>query len=80
MVVETSAGPVLLAGQVFNTASEFGFAAFSHRLSAAGLGDVGVVPPWMDRVVELDPARALFAHDLLVHERDAAEIGHPAPI
>jgi N-acyl homoserine lactone hydrolase len=80
LVVETAAGPVLLAGQAFNAASEFGFAAFSHRLAAAGLDTIGVAPGWMARVAELDPIRAYFAHDLLVQERDEAALGTPRPL
>jgi len=80
LVVETVGGPVLLAGQAFTTASEFGFAAFSHRLSAGGLDTIGESPVWMARVAELDPIRTYFAHDLLVHERDAADLGIAQPL
>jgi len=80
LVVETVVGPVLLAGQAFTTASEFGFAAFSHRLAAAGLDTIGESPAWMARVAEFDPIRTYFAHDLLVHERDEASLGVPQPL
>jgi N-acyl homoserine lactone hydrolase len=77
LVVETRAGRVLLAGQAFNNASEFSFAAFSHRLDAAGLDTIGKFPPWMPRIAALAPRRGYFAHDLLTYEPDPAEIGHP---
>jgi N-acyl homoserine lactone hydrolase len=80
LIVDTDIGPVLLAGQAFTTASEFGFAAFSHRLVAAGLDAIGESPDWMSRVQELDPIRTYFAHDLLVHERDSASLGAPQPL
>jgi N-acyl homoserine lactone hydrolase len=77
LVVDTRAGRILLAGQAFNNASEFSFAAFSHRLDAAGLDRIGTFPPWMPRIAALKPQRGYFAHDLLTYEADPAEIGHP---
>lgn len=77
LVVDTHAGRVLLAGQAFNTASEFSFAAFSHRIYAAGLDTIGTFPPWMARVAALRPQRGYFAHDLLTYEADPADLGHP---
>ncbi len=77
LVVDTKAGRVLLAGQAFDNASEFSFAAFSHRLDSSGLDQIGKFPPWMARVAELDPQRGYFAHDLLTYEPDPADIGHP---
>jgi N-acyl homoserine lactone hydrolase len=75
MVVDTDIGPVLLAGQVFNTASEFGHAAFAHRLDRDGLDSVGAFPEWMSWFDTLNPARTFFAHDVLVFERDEADRG-----
>jgi glyoxylase-like metal-dependent hydrolase (beta-lactamase superfamily II) len=80
LVVETAAGSVLLAGQSFDRASDFGFAAFSHRLARDGLDTIGVFPPWMARIDELAPVRGLFAHDLTVFEPDPAPIGRPRPL
>ena len=77
LVVDTHAGRVLLAGQAFNTASEFSFAAFSHRLDAAGLDTIGTFPPSKARVAALKPQRGYFAHDLLTYESDPADLGHP---
>src|SRR5262245_4671234 len=80
LAVSTGSGWLILAGQVFTTASEFGFALFSDRLARAGKPPIGRVPDWMARVVALDPSRVYFAHDLLVHERDAATLGNAEPI
>lgn len=77
LVVDTKAGRALLAGQAFDSASEFSFAAFSHRLDAAGLDTIGRFPPWMARVAALNPQRGYFAHDLLIYEPDPADLGHP---
>ena len=80
LAVSMGAGWLVLAGQAFTTASEFGFALFSDRLARAGMDAIGSVPDWMDRIVALDPDRVYFAHDLLVHERDAASLGQPGLI
>ncbi len=77
LVVDTKAGRVLLAGQATDNASEFSYAAFSHRLDAAGLDSIGTFPPWMARVAALAPQRGYFAHDLLTYEPDPADLGHP---
>jgi len=80
LVVDTTDGPVLLAGQVFNTASEFGHAAYARRLARQRLDSVGVFPEWMSRIDELNPTRTLFAHDLMVLERDESDLGTPMQI
>ena len=80
LAVAVDGGWLLLAGQVFTTASEFGFALFSDRLARSGKPPIGTVPDWMERVVALDPTRVYFAHDLLVHERDTASLGTAEPI
>ena len=80
LAVAIDGGWLLLAGQAFTTASEFGFALFSDRLARSGKPPIGTVPDWMERVVALDPTRVYFAHDLLVHERDTASLGTAEPI
>lgn len=77
LLVQTDKGPLLLAGQAVNTASQFGAAAFAERLAAGGLDRIGTYPDWMPRFRKLRVERALFAHDLLVYERDGAELGEP---
>lgn len=77
LLVDTTIGPLLLAGQAFNTASQFGNAVFSERLASAGLDEIGSFPPWIRRLVGLKMERAMFAHDLLVYERDVADVGQP---
>jgi glyoxylase-like metal-dependent hydrolase (beta-lactamase superfamily II) len=80
LAVSTGSGWLVLAGQAFTTASEFGFALFSDRLARAGKPPIGQVPDWMERIAALDPSRVYFAHDLLVHERDTAALGNAEPI
>jgi N-acyl homoserine lactone hydrolase len=80
MVVDTNIGPVLLAGQVFNTASQFSLAAFAHRLEREGLDTIGVFPEWMSRIDSINPTRGFFAHDLLAFERDETKLGKATQI
>jgi len=69
LVVATSDGTVVLAGQSHDTAS-----AWSADALAARAPDLGHAPPlpdapvWMDRLLELDPRRVVFAHDAAVWE------------
>jgi len=77
LLVETDRGPLLLAGQALNTAAQFSSAAFAERLAAGGLDRIGTYPEWMPRFRDLRVERALFAHDLLVYERDDADLGRP---
>ena len=73
-MVETRQGRVVLAGQAFNTASDYARARLAHELAAAGypsIADASAAAParWMDVVQALDPWRVLFAHDLATWER-----------
>jgi glyoxylase-like metal-dependent hydrolase (beta-lactamase superfamily II) len=79
LLVETDVGPLLLAGQALNTASQFSSAAFAERLAGGHLDRIGEYPDWMRRLRNLRVERALFAHDLLVYERDQADLGRPQP-
>jgi glyoxylase-like metal-dependent hydrolase (beta-lactamase superfamily II) len=69
IVLRGDDGSVVLAGQAHDTATEF-----AADLRAALVGreaNHGAVPPylaWMDRVLEFDPRRIVFAHDLSVVE------------
>jgi glyoxylase-like metal-dependent hydrolase (beta-lactamase superfamily II) len=74
LVVETRQGRVVLAGQAFNTASDYARASLARELAAAGYPPestpaADASPSWMDVVEALDPWRVLFAHDLATWER-----------
>lgn len=61
---------VLLAGQAYDFASEFGSDHLARR--AARDGDEGPKKPtwrpWMDQLADFDPRRVLFVHDGAVCE------------
>jgi N-acyl homoserine lactone hydrolase len=62
-------GTVVLAGQSHDTASEWSADALAAQ--AAALGHEPPLPepsPWMERILELDPRRVVFAHDAAVWE------------
>jgi glyoxylase-like metal-dependent hydrolase (beta-lactamase superfamily II) len=69
LVVRCQDGTVVLAGQGFDTAAQL-----TGEQLAVQAGDDGVAPPlpavacWLGRLLELDPARVLFAHDMAVWE------------
>jgi glyoxylase-like metal-dependent hydrolase (beta-lactamase superfamily II) len=69
VAVRCDDGTVVLAGQAHDTASEF---AADMRAALVHQGSVdAAVPPhsgWMDRVLQFDPRRIVFAHDLSVVE------------
>jgi len=79
LLIDTDEGRWLLAGQAANTTWEFSAAAFSERLASAGLDVIGTYPDWMPRLREWGVMRAVFAHDLVVWERDESDIGRPQP-
>lgn len=69
VVVRCEDGTVVLAGQAHDTATEF--AADLRAALVHGEGSDAPTPPyraWMDRVLQFDPRRILFAHDLSVVE------------
>lgn len=72
LLVETADGRVLLAGQAFNSASEYARAQYAWRLETSGSDEEVSYPHWIRGVQELDPVRVLFAHDVSIWERDAA--------
>ncbi len=57
VVVTTGDGTVIVAGQSHDHATTFTGDVLGHR---AG---IGVPPPWLDRLLALDPRQVLFAHD-----------------
>lgn len=68
LVVETAEGRVVLAGQAFNHATDYGFARYAWQLAGEG-GDAPPFPDWVARFESFDPVRVLFAHDLAIWER-----------
>ncbi len=71
LLVHTRQGRVVLAGQSFQTASDYARVRLAHELRHAG-HDVppdADTPPWMDLVEAFDPWRVLFAHDVASWER-----------
>jgi glyoxylase-like metal-dependent hydrolase (beta-lactamase superfamily II) len=71
VLVETDAGRLLLAGQVFREASAFARAVTAYRLESEGFPDPPPYPDWLPRVLELDPYRVVFGHDLAIWQADA---------
>jgi N-acyl homoserine lactone hydrolase len=74
LLVETGEGQVLLAGQAFNSASQYARAQYAWELERSGSGEDLSYPDWIPGVQELDPVRVLFAHDVAVWEREAAPV------
>ncbi|MGH3401802.1 MAG: N-acyl homoserine lactonase family protein [Streptosporangiaceae bacterium] len=67
LLIETSRGRVLLAGQAFSSASDYARAQFGLDVEAADSGTVAPAPPpWLAELRELDVRRVFFAHDRLV--------------
>lgn len=71
LVVETTQGRVILAGQAQNFATEHAISRYARALKLRGEPHADY-PGWVDRFAELDPWRVLFAHDLAIWERPAA--------
>lgn len=67
LVVREPDGTVILAGQAHDFASEFAASALAHRALAEGVEPPHPAhPAWLDRVLEFDPSRVVFAHDASV--------------
>lgn len=77
LLVSTDRGVIMLAGQASNTTWAFSTSAFAERLDSDLADRIGQYPSWMAKLRQWDVARALFAHDLLVWERDGSDLGHP---
>ena len=71
LLVETRQGRVILAGQSFQTASDYARVRLAHELRAAGydISPDAETPPWMPILEAFDPWRVLFAHDVASWER-----------
>ena len=69
LLVRRDDGTVVLAGQSHESASAFSADALARRARDAGAEDpLPPSPAWMERIIGLDPARVLFAHDQAVWE------------
>jgi N-acyl homoserine lactone hydrolase len=71
LLVETRQGLVVLAGQAFQTASDYARVRLAHELRQAGydISPDAETPPWMHLIEAFDPWRVLFAHDVASWER-----------
>jgi len=59
----------VLAGQAFNTATDFAMAHYAWHLRRAGSNeDLPEIPHWLATLQDLDVRRVFFAHDLLSWE------------
>lgn len=64
LVVRTTGGTVVVAGQSHDNATSFSADLLALRAHRDGHGQpLPAVPGWLERIRELDPARVVFAHD-----------------
>ena len=69
LVVRLADGTVICAGQSHDFASHFSTDVSNQRALAAGSSEPLPSPPaWLDTLLDWDPARVVFAHDLAVWE------------
>nr|BFE68397.1 hypothetical protein GCM10020092_016980 [Actinoplanes digitatis] len=63
-MVRRGDGTVIVAGQSHDHAVGFTGDVLARRAGRDGAGPPLPVPPaWMDRLLDFDPARVVFAHD-----------------
>ncbi|MGA5302998.1 N-acyl homoserine lactonase family protein [Nucisporomicrobium flavum] len=69
VVVRRGDGTVIVAGQSHDHAAAFTGDVLAWRAGKDGVEDpLPVAPAWIDRLLEFDPARVVFAHDNAVWE------------
>jgi glyoxylase-like metal-dependent hydrolase (beta-lactamase superfamily II) len=68
LAVRQPDGTVVLAGQAHDFASDFSHAVMARSASLDGLAPRPDYPSWLDRLLEFDPRRVVFAHDAAVWE------------
>lgn len=69
LVVRQSDGTVVLAGQAHDFASHFASDQLARQAALDGLEQpLPAYQPWLDRIIDFDPRRVLFAHDCSVWE------------
>jgi len=68
--VQQRDGTLVLAGQAHDFASEFASADLARRVVRGGAAQAPLPEfrPWLDRLLEFDPKRVVFAHDAAVWE------------
>jgi N-acyl homoserine lactone hydrolase len=72
LLIDTTQGRILLAGQAYSGASDYGRALFTLDLADPAPADT---PPWLAELQRLDVRRALFAHDLVSWDKAEATDG-----
>jgi N-acyl homoserine lactone hydrolase len=71
LLIETSRGRILLAGQAVDFASDYARVQFGLDVAAANPAEAVPSPAgWWAELRELDIRRVLFAHDLLAWDRE----------
>ena len=71
VLLETDAGRLLLAGQIYRDASGFGRAVTALELERQGHPHASPTPDWLPRLLELGADRIAFGHDRAVWLADA---------
>jgi glyoxylase-like metal-dependent hydrolase (beta-lactamase superfamily II) len=64
LAVDTDSGPVVLLGQGMPSATDFASAVYAVTLEREGSDPVPSYPTWLPHILEFEPRRVLFAHDL----------------
>jgi N-acyl homoserine lactone hydrolase len=69
VVVECDDGSLILAGQSHDTASQWSADALAVQATRLGhRAPLPTAPEWMNRLLDFDPRRVVFAHDAAVWE------------
>jgi N-acyl homoserine lactone hydrolase len=68
LVVECNDGAVVCAGQATEFSFELGGSLLAQNIPEKSLAGVSSAPQWLSRLLEFDPRRIVFAHDLSVLE------------
>lgn len=72
VVLRQGDGTVILAGQAHDFASGFGSDQLARRAGLDGARQPRpAYPDWVDRLMDFDPRRVLFAHDCSVWQPPA---------
>jgi N-acyl homoserine lactone hydrolase len=69
LFVQTTRGPIVIAGQATNDASEYGRARMAWEVAKTMGEEAPEFPPWVAKFAELEPHKVFFAHDLAVWEQ-----------